>query len=134
MSDESPRKTSVLFVDDDPLVLNAIVRLFRGHRQIAAHAAATPEGAMRALDATAFDIVVSDLRMPGVDGVDLLHHVRMRHPGVARVLLSAWVDRPQLVRAHDHAAADAILAKPFDEQRLERTLLDLARGRDAVLE
>lgn len=81
--------TRVLFVDDEPILLRSMARALRG-REIAWEPRFAGSGteALLALEREPFDIVVSDVRMPGMDGVTLLGHVRDRHPHVARFALT----------------------------------------------
>ena len=58
----------------------------------------TGAGALELLGGAPFDVVVTDLRMPFMDGAELLHHVKRDHPGVVRIILSGHVD-PQRVIA-----------------------------------
>ena len=76
--------------------------------------------ALAAIEQQAPDVVVTDMRMPGMDGAQLLAEVRQRVPGSVRILLSGYSDPEQLVRAATRA--DAILAKPCDLAELESTI------------
>lgn len=96
-------------VDDDGDHLAALCDLLqaRGHRVTGFTTAEM------AYDSPAMpDLVVSDLRMPGWDGLDLLEHLRGRHPDLAVVLLTGHGDVPQAVRAMRLGAED-FLEKPY---------------------
>ncbi len=81
----------VLLVDDEPGVLNALARLFaRGGAEV--RTAPSAEAALAILDGFAPDVVVSDHRMAGMTGVELLRVVGARFPAARRVLLSGYVD------------------------------------------
>jgi CheY-like chemotaxis protein len=134
MTDQAAYGVVVLFVDDDPMILRAIQRLFHGHPVITTILASTADAAIEAIrSGQKIDVIVSDLRMPGIDGLELLRHARARYPEIARILMSGWVDKQALMGAHGRAAVDAILAKPFDNHRLEMTILELGIGRAATL-
>lgn len=81
----------VLLVDDEPGVLNALARLFA---RIGAEVRTAPsaEAALALLDEFSPDVVVSDHRMAGMTGVELLRLVGARFPQARRVLLSGYVD------------------------------------------
>jgi len=126
MADE---KIMVLFVDDDPLVLKAILRHYNWHPTISALAALNAEAALRLLEATRVDVVVSDLRMPSVDGIEFLRAVRQKYPRTACVLLSGFLDAFWLKRAYQLTQVESILSKPFDNDRLDRELEEAAHRR-----
>ena len=84
----------ILFVDDEVRVLEGLRRLLRPMRSkwdivVAANA----QEALGVLARQVVDIVVSDMRMPGMDGAALLTEVRQRHPGTMRIMLSGQSDR-----------------------------------------
>lgn len=123
----------ILFVDDEPQILNALENALRRQRRtwdmvFALGGAA----ALEALDHTAFDVVVSDMQMPGMDGAALLTRVKASHPGVARIILSGHADQDAVVRALP--VAHQFLTKPCDgdqlRQAIDRTcgLQQLLRG------
>lgn len=96
----------VLFVDDEPHVLEGLRRLLRSTPDLEAVMVGGAEDALAALAGGAFDVIVSDLRMPGVDGAELLRRVQDLHPGLRRVLLSGTTGDPGDTNAH------AVLRKP----------------------
>lgn len=81
----------VLLVDDEPGVLNALARLFVRHGA-EVRTAPSAEAALAMLDEFAPDVVVSDHRMAGMTGVELLLVVAARLPSARRVLLSGYAD------------------------------------------
>lgn len=123
----------ILFVDDEAPILEGLQNLLRRqrHRWEMAFALGGEE-ALRRLDEQRYDVVVSDLRMPGMDGARLLQEVRDRHPDTARIVLSGHADREALVRAIP--VAHQLLAKPCDPEVLrvviERTCALQARLAD----
>ncbi len=103
--------TSILFVDDEPLLLTAMSRGFRKDRE-RWHMVFVGSGAaaLRELDRESFDVVVTDLRMPAMDGTALLDHVRRTYRGTARIMLSGNIE-PSL-DALGRTFAHDVLAKP----------------------
>ena len=105
------RRRRVLFVDDDPHILEALRDLLRKQRGEWDMAfAASGAEALAALAVEPFDVVVTDLRMPGMDGAALLQEVKSRYPGVARIILSGHAERETVVRSIP--VAHRLLAKP----------------------
>ena len=105
----------VLFVDDDSAVLGMLRVIFQrlaGEWDLA-FAGGGPE-AMELMRDRAFDLVVSDMRMPEMNGVELLTEVRERQPQAARVILSGYADQHLVMQAL--GVAHQFVAKPFDLQ------------------
>ena len=101
----------ILFVDDESCILDGIRRLLRAERsRWEMHFASGGEEALKACEHLSFDVVVSDMRMPGMDGATLLGHVRDRYPGAARLILSGYAELAQAARAS--TVAYRSLAKP----------------------
>lgn len=120
-------KKRILFVDDDSNVLASLRNVM--HRERARWEAVFVGGGEQALDELArakFDVVVSDMRMPGMDGVELLERVREGWPETARVMLSGSADREEVVRAT--AAVDELLGKPCSATVLKATLERIMAG------
>ena len=114
-------KKRILFVDDDPNVLAGLRNLM--HRERTRWEAVFVDdgaSALRELSQTKFDVIVSDMRMPEMDGVELLEQVRVRWPGTARIMLSGSADREEVARAT--AAVDELLGKPCSSVVLKATL------------
>lgn len=127
-------KPVILMVDDDPQVRAAVRRDLRSrydsdYSTIAAASGEEALNALRELKARGSDlaIVISDQRMPGMLGVDLLAGAREIYPLSRRVLLTAYSDIEAAVRAINDARADYYLSKPWHppEERLFPALDDL---------
>ena len=107
---------NILVVDDEPAVRFSLVELLEaaGHTVRAAeHAPA----ALEALEEEPADLVLSDLRMPALDGLALLAEVRVRHPATVFVLMTAYGDERTAVAALREGAYD-YLPKPFDNEEV----------------
>ncbi|HEY3594319.1 MAG TPA: sigma-54 dependent transcriptional regulator [Polyangiaceae bacterium] len=107
---------SVLLVDDDPavgMVLSALLR----QAGIAAREVSSAEKALEALEAEPFELVVTDLRMPGMDGMRLLSAVAERWPDQQVIVLTAHGSVPLAVEAMRLGATDFLL-KPFDAEEV----------------
>ncbi|MBK7645232.1 MAG: HDOD domain-containing protein [Planctomycetes bacterium] len=90
----------ILFVDDEPAVLSGLQRMLRPMRD---HWEMTftggGEAALELLAREDFEVVISDMRMPGMDGVQLLGEVQRRHPRIVRIILSGHADHEMILRA-----------------------------------
>lgn len=102
---------SVLFVDDDPNILDALRRQFRNSFRIAT--ATGPEQGLAAIaDRGPFAVVVSDLRMPGMNGIQFLAAVRAQAPDTVRVMLTGQADMADAIAAVNQGAIFRFLLKP----------------------
>src|SRR4051812_40882350 len=112
----------VLFVDDDPNILQGLQRLLRPmRREWEMSFALGPHEAITLFNDAPFDVVVTDMRMPDMTGVELLARIRDTHPAVARIILSG---QSQLESAVTSAGiAHQFLAKPCDAEALRATIV-----------
>lgn len=117
----------ILFVDDEPRILEGLQRMLRPQRNEWEMAfAGGGEAALAMLEAQSFDVIVSDMRMPGLDGAALLEAVREKYPGMLRVILSGYTELEASLRAVP--VAHQFLLKPCDPDALR-----LAIGRATSL-
>ena len=113
----------ILIVDDEPS-LRKVLRAHLGRAGYEVEAAEDGHAAVRSLEDEPFDLVVSDLRMPGMDGMELLGWCRSRYPGLPVVLITAHGTVDSAVEAIKLGAYDYI-TKPFDQEEL-RTIIQRA--------
>ena len=106
----------VLVVDDDRAVGMVLSGLLRQSGHEAVHVTSAVH-ALDALDDGVFDVVLTDLRMPGMDGMQLLAELRRRVPQVPVIMLTAHANVQNAVEAMKRGAAD-FLSKPFDRDEV----------------
>jgi two-component system response regulator HydG len=114
-------KRSLLIVDDDPRVRTALVSALTDDNTTV-RAVEDAECALAALDEGPIGVVLSDVKMPGMSGLELLRMLKERTPDLDVVLMTAYDDLPTVAEAMREGAAD-FLVKPLDLHQL-RTLLD----------
>jgi DNA-binding NtrC family response regulator len=117
----------ILVVDDDRNTRDGLVRALQ--RQYTALAAESAERAMAILDERPVDILLSDVRMPGTDGITLLQRALARHPSLVAILLTAYGNVETAVEAMKRGAYD-FLMKPVNLDHLELLLQRALRSRD----
>ncbi len=112
---------NLLLVDDEANVLNSLRRLLRpaGYE---IHTAESGEAALAHLESQAVDLVVSDMRMPGMSGAELLAQVRKRWPTTMRVLLTGYSDITSAVSAINDGGIFRYVSKPWDDAELQTIL------------
>ena len=116
---EKPR---IMFVDDDQEILAAYARAFRKTYDV--EVAAGPQVGLDML-AAGLDVavVVSDLRMPGMDGVEFLGRVRELRPDAVRIILTGFADIAVAMAAVNKSKVFSFLTKPCPEEDLAEALL-----------
>jgi len=114
----------VLVVDDDEILLGSLEQ-WLGLSGFSVRAAGAVDPAIVLIDQEEFDVVLTDLRMPGRDGMQLLDYVRGAKPELPVVILTGHGDVPQAVQATRGGAFDFI-EKPYDPDRLVVTLRNAA--------
>jgi response regulator RpfG family c-di-GMP phosphodiesterase len=104
----------VLYVDDEPSLCRAFARLFRQDANMVIATAGSPQEALAMLRCQQFDVIVSDLRMPGMSGIELLATGRRLHPEMRRLLVSGFADFDSALDAINEVGVDRMLTKPWD--------------------
>jgi len=123
----------LLVVDDDAMVLRAFERTFRRRYEVLT--ASSGAAALAALEEREVDVLVTDFSMPVMNGIDLLQAVVARHPTVARLMLTAYADVPEVVALKQQGLVSAVLMKPWSREEVEGAVtraLRLAAMRRAV--
>lgn len=107
----------ILFVDDEASILRALERTAQAAGWLA-EAVEAPQEALERLQTREYAVVVSDFRMPSMDGVDFLSQVRERWPETERILLTAYADEEALERGINDAGISRFLRKPWKREML----------------
>lgn len=124
-------KKRILFVDDEPLVLNGLQRTLRKMRNVWDITFATSAAeALQILDRNPMDVIISDMKMPEMDGSQLLAQVKKRHPHIVRLILSGHVEQETTIQSIQYA--HQCLSKPCDVKLLKQTLSKLFALRDIL--
>ena len=114
-------RPTILFVDDEQAVLDGLYRrLWEYEDQWRMMFAVNAATALRMMDEHGVDVVITDLRMPGMDGAALLHEVSRRHPMAVRFVLSGYSDRDAIFRAV--GPAHQYFVKPCDPEILAKAV------------
>lgn len=121
----------VLFVDDEPNILNALRRILRPLRnEWQMEFCETGKDGLQALEGGACDVIVSDMKMPGMDGAEFLSAIKERYPDSIRIALSGETDAHMIYRCVQNA--HQYLAKPCDIDNLTGTVRRAFSLRDLV--
>ncbi|MFZ6776464.1 HD domain-containing phosphohydrolase [Undibacterium sp. Ji83W] len=138
MSEESVSETMpvLLFVDDEPNILSSLRRLFRQHSYKIFIANGGQEG-LEVLEKETIDLVISDMRMPVMDGAVFLTQVKARWPDTIRLLLTGYADIQSTIDAINRGEIYRYITKPWNDndivlvvkQALERKSLEIEKKR-----
>jgi HD-like signal output (HDOD) protein len=115
------KQPTILFVDDEPSILKALRRLFIDEDWQMFFAAGGEEG-LQILKDEAVDLIISDVRMPGMDGVEFLTRAKELYPGIVRIFLSGYAEKESVAKALAQGCAQQILPKPWDETELREVI------------
>ncbi|MBS0346961.1 MAG: response regulator [Proteobacteria bacterium] len=127
---------TILCVDDEANILSALRRLFRPHGYTVLTAGGGAEG-LEVLAKEHVDLIISDMRMPGMDGATFLAEARTRHPDTVRLLLTGYADMDSTIAAINAGQIARYIAKPWNDQdvvltvreALERKALEREKSR-----
>lgn len=104
----------ILCVDDEPNILSSLRRLFRAHGYQVLLAESGAAG-LKILETESVDLVISDMRMPEMDGARFLENVRSRWPDTVRLLLTGYADIQSILDAINRGEIYRYITKPWDD-------------------
>jgi response regulator RpfG family c-di-GMP phosphodiesterase len=117
----SNTKPQILCVDDEPRLLEGLQLVLR--REYDVHIAASPEmGLQKLRELGDLAVVVSDMRMPRMDGASFLHEMMVRRPDATRILLTGQADRDEAIRAVNQGQIFRFLTKPCPQDQLKAAI------------
>ena len=116
----------VLLVEDDDDNRELMGEVLEAAGFVVSSAASGAEGLKR-LAASAVDVVVTDVGMPGMGGLELARAAKGIAPAVPVVVVTGWAEREDIAEARGREV-DAVLVKPVDPDALTSTVRDVARG------
>ena len=128
MNDVAQAAATLLIVDDEPGILSSLRRLLRpaGYK---IHTAESGQAGLLVLEQEVVDLVISDMRMPEMDGAKFLEQVRARWPGTTRILLTGYADVNSTIEAINRGEIFRYIAKPWDDNDLMLVVRDALERR-----
>lgn len=129
---EPRERAAILIVDDEPRILKSLSRSLAAEG-FEIHQAGSGQRALEILETVAVSVVISDQRMPGLSGIDLLSQVKERWPHIERIIVTGYTDPTELCRAVDRGIIRGWLPKPWNREELcelVNAAVSSARARD----
>lgn len=124
-------KKKIVFVDDEPNILDGLRRMLRSLRtEYDMYFAGSGREALELMAQDRFDVVISDMRMPGMDGAQLLETIQKHHPHTIRIMLTGQADEASVLRTV--GVVHQFLAKPCDPEMLKAILMQTSALQDIL--
>lgn len=124
-------KKKIVFVDDEPNILDGLRRMLRSLRnEYDMYFAAGGREALELMAKDRFDVVISDMRMPGMDGAQLLEIIQKDYPHTIRIMLTGQADENSVLRTV--GVVHQFLAKPCDPEKLKTILVQTSALQDIL--
>lgn len=111
----------IQLVDDEPNILTSLQRLLRPHHW-EVHAFSDAQEALQALTEHEYAVIISDYKMPSLDGITYLQFAKQRQPDAMRMVLSGHGDRQSMMQAINRAEIYRFLSKPWEDYEIETAL------------
>ncbi|AZF19945.1 Response regulator [Pseudomonas sp. R4-35-07] len=121
MDEQLATKSAVLLVDDEESILNSLRRLLRSQPYEVVLATSGAQ-ALEIMATRPIDLVMSDARMPGMDGATLLAQVHRLYPATGRILLTGYADLTTIVKAINDGQIHRYISKPWNDEELQLVL------------
>lgn len=123
MNDITETPATLLLVDDEASILSSLRRLLRP-AGYTIHTAESGKAGLAILEREPIDLVISDMRMPEMNGAQFLEQVRARWPATMRILLTGYADVSSTIDAINRGEIFRYIAKPWDDNQLTLTIRD----------
>jgi DNA-binding NtrC family response regulator len=119
-----PPKHPILLVDDEPEMLFSLQGLLR--REFELHTAESAAAALEVLQQHVIHVLLTDQRMPGMTGIQLLRQVKAEYPATVRIVFTGYADIKAVIDGVNHVGLYRYLTKPWDPDELIQVLHEAA--------
>lgn len=123
----------IMIVDDEVGILRSIERALRDPAHDV-ESFENPRKALRRAEVVNFDLVLSDYRMPEIDGVELLSEIKKLQPQAMRLMLSGYADLNGVLKSINEATVYRFITKPCDDRELREAINDALKCRAMAVE
>jgi HD-like signal output (HDOD) protein len=126
------KKKMVMFVDDEKFILRSLKRLFKNESFDSVYMSSGKE-ALEHLENHSVDLIVSDIRMPEMDGYELLLEIKKSYPKILRVALSGFTESRTIYKLIEKNIAKLYLFKPWDNHELKANIHRILEFEDVLM-
>lgn len=123
-------KRQILIVDDEMPIRRLLEKMFCN--EYAVLCAADAFEAMEIIKTNNISLIISDQRMPGMTGVELLTKVGVSHPHITRILLSGYIEKGDLEKAFENESIHFFISKPWSVKELKALVADALEAQKNV--
>jgi len=121
------KNMNILLVDDDEWIRDSLSMYFESE-DCRISVQETAENALAELERRKFDVIITDYKLPGMDGIAFLEKVKISHPNAVKIMITAYVSEIDVRRAKQAGAQD-LIPKPFTSKTIEECLTRLTNGK-----
>lgn len=122
-----PNAIPILAVDDDPN-MHRLLKLYLRAEVFSVTTVSSGRMALHKLDTERFELIVSDIQMPQMDGIALVKEIRARKNAIPIIIISAFGTQAQAQKALD-AGANVVVEKPFEQEKLVKIIRQQLNGK-----
>ena len=124
----------IMIVDDELNILNSLNRVLKRKKEWEIETYENVADALKRVQTMTFELVISDYKMPGMDGVEFLNEVKTFQPDAMRVILSGFTEMEALLDAINRAEIFRYICKPWDDHDLIGTITQALEYREVLVE
>lgn len=125
-------KYTILLVDDEEYILRVLQRVLGEEKRFEMITATNGQEALEKIRHQAIDLVISDQRMPGMTGIELLTQIKQMYPDSVRIILSGFTDIDVLIGAINEGEVCRFLSKPWDNEELKKIIYTTLEQREEM--
>lgn len=125
-------KYTILLVDDEEYILRVLQRVLVEEKRFEIITATSGQEALEKIRQHGIDIVISDQRMPGMSGTELLTKIKQIYPDSVRILLSGFTDIDALIGAINEGEVCRFISKPWDNEELKKIIYTTLEQREEI--
>lgn len=122
---------NLLVIDDEPSILSSLKRQFRRNYEV--HIANSAEEGLEVMKAHAIQVIISDQRMPGMNGSDFFDQVKNDYPDATRLLLTGYSDIQAVIEAINDGNIYRYITKPWDPVELDTIVREAFKRHDLIV-
>ncbi|WP_151950150.1 response regulator [Aliarcobacter butzleri] len=119
------KKYSIVIIDDEVEILNLLSRFLSRNPKFSVANYANPLAALESLNTSSYDIILLDIMMPQMNGLEVLEKIKEKNENQKVIMMTAYSTLDKVLKSHKEGATNYVM-KPFDSlQHLEKKIIDI---------